>query len=102
MMEALRHSRNLLWKRTGHIPVSYTHLNVSHFKTDGEITVPLFRDKYMNKELWAGYSDKEKSFFLGYYIHLLTDVLWKEKMCIRDRSLQAPDFTGSGMAMRSL
>ena len=60
--------------------------NVSHFKKDGEITIPLFRDKYMNKELWEGYSDKEKSFFLGYYIHLLTDVLWKEK--ITDPSMQ--------------
>ena len=60
--------------------------NVSHFKTDGEITVPLFRDKYMNKELWVGYSEKEKSFFLGYYVHLLTDVLWKEK--ITDPSMQ--------------
>lgn len=56
------------------------HTNVSHFKTDGEITIPLFRDKYMNKELWAGYSEREKSFFLGYYVHLLTDVLWKENI----------------------
>lgn len=60
--------------------------NVSHFKTDGEITVPLFSDKYMNKELWAGYSEREKSFFLGYYVHLLTDVLWKEN--IVDPSIQ--------------
>lgn len=62
------------------------HTNVSHFKTDGEITIPLFRDKYMNKELWAGYSEREKSFFLGYYVHLLTDVLWKEN--IVDPSIQ--------------
>lgn len=54
--------------------------NVSHFKKDGEISIPLFSDKYMNKELWAGYSEKEKSFFLGYYVHLLTDVLWKENI----------------------
>lgn len=54
--------------------------NVSHFKKDGEISVPLFSDKYMNKELWSGYSEKEKSFFLGYYVHLLTDVLWKENI----------------------
>ena len=29
----------------------------------------------MNKELWVGYSEKEKSFFLGYYVHLLTDAV---------------------------
>ena len=33
-------------------------------------------DKYFNEELIGSYSKKEYSFFLGYYVHLLTDIDW--------------------------
>lgn len=54
--------------------------SISHFKTDGNIDISLFMDKYMKKELWNNYTEKEKAFFLGYYVHLLTDVLWKKNI----------------------
>ena len=46
-------------------------------KTDGEIDIPKFLNKYMTGEKWAAYGEKAKSFFLGYYVHLLTDELWR-------------------------
>ena len=54
--------------------------NTSHFKTDGEIDIPKFLKKYMTGERWAAYGEKEKSFFLGYYVHLLTDELWRDEV----------------------
>ena len=53
---------------------------VSHFKTktDDEtfFDVEEFCNKYFNKELIKSYSKKEYSFFMGYYVHLLTDIDW--------------------------
>lgn len=54
--------------------------NISHFKTDGEIDIPKFLNKYMTGEKWAAYGEKAKSFFLGYYVHLLTDELWRDEV----------------------
>lgn len=54
--------------------------NTSHFKTDGEIDIPKFLNKYMTGEKWAAYGEKAKSFFLGYYVHLLTDELWRDEV----------------------
>ncbi len=53
---------------------------VSHFKTRADdetfFDVEEFCNKYFNKELIKSYSKKEYSFFLGYYVHLLTDIDW--------------------------
>ena len=53
---------------------------VSHFKTKADdetfFDVEEFCDKYFNEELIGSYSKKEYSFFLGYYVHLLTDIDW--------------------------
>ena len=53
---------------------------VSHFKTRADdetfFDVQVFCDKYFNEELIKDYSKKEYSFFLGYYVHLLTDIDW--------------------------
>ena len=53
---------------------------VSHFKTKADdetfFDVEEFCNKYFNKELIKSYSKKEYSFFLGYYVHLLTDIDW--------------------------
>lgn len=53
---------------------------VSHFKTRaGDETffdIEVFCDRWFNERLIKAYSLKEYSFFLGYYIHLLTDIHW--------------------------
>ena len=54
--------------------------SVSHFKTrpDDEtfFDTDAFRRMYFSDEAIKQYSLREFSFFLGYYVHLLTDVLW--------------------------
>ena len=57
--------------------------SVSHFEiqtNDGERCIDLdaFRARYLNAEAMRGYTLRERSFFLGYYAHLLTDVRWSE------------------------
>ena len=53
---------------------------VSHFKTktDDELffDIDKFCSEYFNKELIKTYNKKQYSFFLGYYMHLLTDIEW--------------------------
>ncbi len=53
---------------------------VSHFKTRPEdelfFDIDKFCAEYYNEELIKKYSRKQYSFFLGYYIHLLTDIEW--------------------------
>ena len=53
---------------------------ISHFKTrpDDELffDIDKFCTEYFNEELIKTYSKKQYSFFLGYYVHLLTDVEW--------------------------
>ena len=48
---------------------------VSHFKagSDGPAS---FCAKHFNEEINHDYSRREYAFFLGYYVHLLTDVEW--------------------------
>lgn len=56
--------------------------NKTHFKTAGEkgsfTDVDRFCGEYLSEEKIRGYSPKEYSFFLGYYSHLLTDIMWSE------------------------
>ncbi|MBQ8813284.1 MAG: zinc dependent phospholipase C family protein [Lachnospiraceae bacterium] len=59
--------------------------NTSHFKRPDktgktEISPEAFADQYFTKEMRAGYNRKQYSFYLGYYVHLLTDVLWKQEV----------------------
>ena len=57
---------------------------VTHFKTETDdgsiIDTDKFCDRYFNDETISRYSIKEYSFFLGYLVHLLTDVRWVEKI----------------------
>ena len=54
---------------------------ISHFKTDsGDAGPEIFAAKYWTEEKRNGYRNRETSFFLGYLIHLLTDVAWVEKI----------------------
>lgn len=60
-----------------HPPKSVTHYkkqtgNGSFIDTDS------FCGRYFNDNVIRGYSTEEYSFFLGYYVHLLTDIRWIE------------------------
>ena len=58
-------------------PYSETHFKT---KTDAgeQIDADSFRGRYLNDEVVCGYSLREYSFFLGYYVHLLTDIRWSK------------------------
>ena len=67
---------------TGYTPpksVSHYHVMQEDGKTY-EIDVEAFCAEYFSKELIKSYSATEYSFFLGYLIHLLTDVEWNKKI----------------------
>lgn len=54
--------------------------NVTHFRTKPEektfIDVDKYVQEYFSDDKLMKYSSREYSFFLGYYIHLLTDIEW--------------------------
>ena len=59
--------------------------NTSHFKMKDaagrtEISPERFAEEYFTREMQAGYNRKQYAFYLGYYVHLLTDVLWKQEV----------------------
>lgn len=54
---------------------------VSHFRTDDgssrkEIDLDAYLNRYFTSKQRACYNEKQYSFYLGYYTHLLTDCLW--------------------------
>lgn len=58
---------------------------ISHFKEKKEngrrvICVDQFVEQYFTKEMRSGYDRRQFSFYLGYYVHLLTDILWAEEI----------------------
>ena len=59
---------------------------VSHFRNGGSldagkcIDIPKYISKYFTVEMQAGYNAKFYSFYLGYLAHLLTDILWEQKI----------------------
>lgn len=61
---------------TAFIPPS----DITHFKSKmggkTKIDVERFLEEYFTEELRNRYSNREYSFFLGYYFHLLTDIAW--------------------------
>ncbi len=59
--------------------------DLSHFKTtdaDGfkDIHINEYVDQYFSTEKRVQYNKKKKSFYLGYLTHLLTDMLWSERI----------------------
>ena len=60
-------------------PKTVTHYHREVGKTK-KIDVDAFCAEYFSKELIKTYSEKEYSFFLGYYVHLLTDIEWTKKV----------------------
>lgn len=56
---------------------------VSHFKTAGKKAGPEdFAAKYFTPEQRAAYTDRQFGFYLGYLTHLITDVLWSERIAV--------------------
>lgn len=54
---------------------------LSHFKTYTDIEgTSVFREQYFDDDKITKYSLREYSFFLGYYVHLLTDIQWKNSV----------------------
>ena len=56
---------------------------VSHYRVDDGkgrklIEVHRYVENFFTPELRKSYNDQQYSFYLGYYTHLLTDVLWSE------------------------
>ena len=55
--------------------------NVSHFndgKYNASININEFCSQYFNSEIIKAYNKKQFSFFLGYYVHLLSDIEWSK------------------------
>jgi hypothetical protein len=76
--------------------------DVSHFKTadaDGlkDIHINEYVRKFYTPGQRDGYSSKQKSFYLGYLSHLLTDMLWADDIVrpskVRFRALYEKDMT---------
>lgn len=60
---------------------------VSHFRTDDgsgkkQIDLDAYLAKYFSPALRESYDQKQYSFYLGYYTHLLTDVLWSDRIAV--------------------
>lgn len=54
---------------------------VSHFRGgDKKIQIDKYTGKYFTKEMQENYNSRQYSFYLGYLAHLMTDILWKEKV----------------------
>ena len=54
---------------------------VSHFndgRYNASINIDEFCSKYFNQEINQKYNKKQYSFFLGYYVHLLSDIEWSK------------------------
>ncbi len=72
----------------------------SHFKVPdqtGKLAVApdLFASKYFTDQQIKGYTENQLSFYLGYYVHLLTDVQWVNEIVAesieRDREAYLAD-----------
>lgn len=62
-------------------PKTVTHYHTGNSKSKAsKADIDAFRADYFTKQHIRSYSRKAYSFFLGYYIHLLTDIRWAEKI----------------------
>lgn len=59
---------------------------VSHYRSDSgtvvgkQINISAYVEKYFTPQQQKTYSDRQYTFYLGYLTHLLTDILWAEKI----------------------
>lgn len=74
--------------------------NVTHFKTKPEertfIDIDKFITEYFSPDAINGYTQKEYSFFLGYYTHLLTDIEWSKM--VREEGVTEENAAKEGMS----
>lgn len=74
-------------------PKSVSHYHV--MQEDGKtkkIDVEAFCAEYFSKELICSYTAEVFSFFLGYYVHLLTDITWTEKVLTPSKEKYADEY----------
>ena len=74
---------------------------VSHFRTDNgtgkkEIRLDAYLDGYFTPELRAGYNGRQYGFYLGYLTHLLTDILWSDRIAYPTRQKFDAVFSARG------
>lgn len=61
---------------------------VSHYRRDSGgkvgkiIDIPAYIRQYFTPEQQNGYSARQYSFYLGYLVHLLTDIEWSDKIAV--------------------
>lgn len=56
---------------------------VSHFKAADKKAGPeAFAAKYFTPAQCAGYTERQYGFYLGYLTHLMTDVLWSDRIAV--------------------
>lgn len=61
-------------------PKSVTHYYRQMAGKSKQIDIAAFRADYFSEAHIQAYSNKAYSFFLGYYVHLLSDIEWSEKI----------------------
>ncbi|WP_226672358.1 zinc dependent phospholipase C family protein [Rossellomorea aquimaris] len=77
--------------------IFYPDKITTHFKDDGSINPDLFLEKYIHED--DDFTDPRASFYLGYYLHLVTDVEWsrmhreKKKEPVYQTILGTPEYT---------
>ena len=74
---------------------------VSHFRTDDgtgkkEIQLNAYLNGYFTPELRAGYNERQYGFYLGYLTHLLTDILWSDRIAYPTRQKFDTEFAAQG------
>lgn len=76
---------------------------VSHFRTDDgngkkKIDLDGYLSRYFTPELRKSYNDRQFSFYLGYYTHLLADCLWSDRIANPARARFADLFAAGKQA----
>ncbi|MGN1082363.1 MAG: zinc dependent phospholipase C family protein, partial [Candidatus Avispirillum sp.] len=59
--------------------------DISHFFEEDEnshkrISIQKYINRHFTKEMQKGYSREQYSFYLGYLVHLMTDILWVKEI----------------------
>ena len=61
-------------------PVSQSHVRLDDGTGKKVIALEAYRTQYFSPALIAGYTPQQYAFYLGYYVHLLTDVFWSDRV----------------------
>ena len=74
---------------------------VSHYRRDNgtgkkKIDIDAYVGQYFTPEQQKIYDERQYSFYLGYYTHLLTDVCWSDRIADPARKKYASEFAAQG------